>query len=87
MVTRSCGDDGTLNSRTIDHNGAHTALTTIGILDGDIERSIAQLTVYSVLFERRRDAWVDFDAIVGGFDTEDVLRDSNPVPGCRTCEP
>ena len=40
-----------------------------------------------VLFQRRGNAGVYLQSVVGGTDTQDVLRDGEPVPGCRARQP
>ena len=52
MIARSGLDDVALNGCTVEHNSGNAALLAVRILDGDVERGIAQHTVYCILLER-----------------------------------
>ena len=56
-------------------------------MDGYLVLGIAELTLNGVVASGVGQTWVDADAIVVGFDTEDELRNGLPHPGGCTGAP
>lgn len=87
MVAWSSRNCRILNGLAIENYLADTTLFAVGILDGDIERSIAQDTVYGIFFQRRGDTGVNLDTVVGRLNAKNILRDGYPVSGGGTRKP
>ena len=80
MFSWSGLDDVTLYGRTVAHHTGDAPLLAVGVLQRAVKLCIAQHTVYRILLERGWYTRINLDTVVGGLDTQYVLRNGNPVP-------
>ena len=80
-------DDVAFDDLAIDGYTTDALLTSVGVLDSDVELDAAKYSLHLVFLEVGGDTGVDLDAVVGRLDAEDELRDGVPVPGGGAGEP
>ena len=80
-------DDIAFDDLAIDGYTTDALLTSVGVLDSDVEFDAAKYSFHLVFLEVCGDTGIDFYAVICWLDAEDELCDGVPVPGCGAGEP
>ena len=80
-------DDVAFDDLAIDGDTTDALLTSVGVLDSDVELDAAKYSLHLVFLEVSGDTGIDFYAVICWLDAEDELCDGVPVPGCGAGEP